>query len=198
MKSRLFSSLAFTAILVLSALAVSCSPKGKDPVKEAVLAELQRSNPDLASFSIYKIEKLESVKYGAELNRRILLFQTKIKAETKAFENYQSKGMQNNAAARLQQKDQAEAILAGLEAFKEANAAKADSVIYSIYKFSGKGKMLDGSVIPECSMTLSLSEDLTRAWNLAPEGSNKYKGMGAAIPGYLDVLQAVSGSAIDE
>lgn len=195
MKTRILRAIALAAVLSASAILSSCS--SEDPVKTAVLAELKRSNPDLESFSIYKIEKIESVSFGSELDRRIRLFQTKIKAETKAYQKYVGKGMQNNAAARMQQKEQAEAILERLEAFKAGNAAKADSLIYSVYRFSGKGKLSDGSVIPESTMTISLSEDLSKAWNLAPEGSNKYKGMGAAIPGYVEILQAVSGSADD-
>lgn len=155
------------AIAVAFFAAVSCASE-QDPVQTAVMEKILAENPQVVKFDFTKFEKVKDVTLADELTRRQRLFQTKEKAYAK----------------KATKRDEATAVLARIEAYREAHAAQMDSVIYTVYTYDGYGKMADGGKVVAEGQFATVSPDGT-VYTLQPAGGNASKGMGVAIPGYI-------------
>lgn len=172
MKSRLILTIA----LLLPVL-VACGG-GQDPdaeLKAALVESVKEVNPTLETFSISEVSVESEVLFKEELARRIALMTTKAKVESK-------KG-------RLQELTKTNSILEALRAYESEHAAQADSVIYSVVRFKGSGKTSDGAKVPETEMIATVTQG-SHVYSIQPAGGNPYKGMGEALPGYLDILKS--------
>ena len=180
-------TLAIIGIALAVMTLASCSTEEKDPVRAAVMDKIMEDNPQLVRFDFTSFEKAKDVTLAEELNRRESLFKTQEKTFGKKAAEYAGKGMKNNVKKNKDKAEAATAIISRIGAYRSAHAAQLDSVIYSIYKFSGAGKTSDGVKIIAEDQCVTLSPS-GAVYKLQSAGGNPCKGMGIAIPGYLEEI----------
>jgi len=173
--------------LVLSIFIFNSCDGEKDPVKTAVMEKILAENPQVAKFDFTKFEKVKDVTLADELSCRQRLFQTKEKVHAKKAAEYGKKKMTANAAKNAKLSDEATVVLARIEAYREAHSAQMDSVIYAVYTYDGYGKMADGGKVVADGQFATVSPEGI-VFSIQPAGGNPFKGMGVAIPGYLEEI----------
>lgn len=155
-------------------------------LKEALVEKIKAANPQLESFRISKVELKSKVLFKNELERRIDLMNSKVKAENSFLDKY--KGYPKATEKHLKSLNTTEAIIRELELYRTANAAKADSLVYYVISFTGSGRTKDGASVPDTEMLATVSTE-NLVYNLIPAGGNPYKGMGRVLPGYDEILK---------
>lgn len=173
-------------ILVLAVIAAAlagCGGPKLSPLEQAISDYVVDSNPGLKSINLYDVALREEVTFGAELQRRQALFETKLKVEQKM-----------KSVKRQQDAQHVAEILGALDDFAERNAALKDNVIYRIYDFQISGKMEDGAQVAKTAMAAAVdcSGNVLKLFT-SPSG-NVYSGMGIALPGYKELLESLNAS----
>ena len=177
-------ALAIIALAVAAMTFASCSSEEKDPVRVAVMEKIMKDNPQVLKFYFTKFEKTKDVTLAEELDRRESLFKTQEKVCKKKVAEYKAKHMR---VQELEDKvTSAGKILGRIEEYRTNHAAQLDSIIYSIYTFSGSGKTSDGGQVVTEDRCVTLSPDCT-VYRLQ-SGGNPYKGMSVAIPLYREEI----------
>ena len=187
------SSLIISVVAAFAALSFqSCSQPKSDPLKEAIVQGVMAANPDVKSFTVSEVTKVSDVTLEDELGRRTALLETKLKAETRLAEKYANVSMRTNEKRHAEAKDRTAAILEALGSYKEEHTAQLDSIVYSIFEFKGYGTKENGSSVKNVDMVVAVTPDM-KTYNIIPAGgsnSNVHKGMGRAIPGYMELLES--------
>lgn len=180
---------AFLTIFAAALLPFAACRQAEDPqaaLKAALAEKVKTVNPQLESFRVSKMELKNKVLFKDELERRMELMRSKAKAEQAFLDEY--KGYPKATAKYLKALTTTEAIIRELESYKTANAAKADSLVYYVVSFTGSGKTTDGASVRDTEMVAAVSPDNV-VYNLTTSDGNPYKGMGEALPGYLEILK---------
>ena len=180
-------TLTIIGIAVAVVMLAACGGAEKDPVRAAVMDKIMEENPSLVKFDFNTVEQVKDVTLAEELSRRESLFRTQEKTYGKKAAEYAKKQMKNNAAKNESKRRAVSEILSRIEAYRTSHAAQLDSVVYSVYKFSGEGKTADGVKIIAEDQSVNIAPDGT-VYKLQSAGGNPYKGMGIAIPGYKEEI----------
>lgn len=178
--------------IIASCLAAfsSCSQPEVNPLKDAIVKKVIEVNPGMKTFTVTQINKEFDVTLANELDRRQALFETKSRVESKLAAKYHKKRMPVNERKHLEEQKIAGKIIDAIEEYRTVHSSQLDSIIYHVLSIKGYGEMEDGSVVSNAEMLISISPNL-HIFNMVPskgEGSNVYKGMGVAIPGYREMI----------
>lgn len=176
---------AFSIVAALMLALTGCQ-KGNTPEQEAVLQLISRSSGEVKGAFFASFEKVDSTTLSQEFDRRFALFNSKINIEQRQIKEYEEKNMPKNAAKHLESIKETKMILEDLGLLREMLEDSADSIIYTTYKFSCKGKFVDGSSFECKDMYVNITPD-GEACNMKSDDSY-HSGMGSAIPGYLELF----------
>ena len=174
---------ALIAVLAGCFFSTGCADR-TDPVKEAIINKVKDTNPDVEVFTLNTTEQTQAVSLKDELERRRALFVTKEKACRKAVDKYVKANMQTNASIQTEKRQEAEDIIARIDAYRDKHAASLDSTLYYVVKFSGSGRTYDKAKIEVKDYFVTVTPD-GKVLSLIPAGGNPYQRMGSTIPGYF-------------
>lgn len=183
---------AIACILPMIAILVSsCNKQEDNPLKLAISEKIKTKNVQIEKLEISNLTITDSVSLGSELDRRLILFRTKVKAENKMAEVCLSKKAPSKAQEHRKKAEQAEAIIQGLEQWRNSPDMNMDSTLYYIASFYASGECYDGAKLNPVPMKASFDAGYT-VYNVQEAKGNVHIGMGTTIPGYKEFLSGFS------
>jgi len=175
-------------VLVVLFCLAACGQNDESTLKTAMKDKFFELNPDIKEVNISDIKLEHTVSLGDELNRREALFMTKVKYHTEKRDKYLAARKPLNASIHREKLQQAEAILADINQYRQEHSASLDSTVYYVFSLTANAKKTDGTKIKDSKLFCSVTPEY-EIYNLISNG-NSYKGMGFTIPGYKAILKS--------
>lgn len=180
---RKFFIAAATAVLTLS----GCAGEQPDPVRDAIRAEILKMDQGFETVRFDSVEKVDSVTFGQELERRKKTFELKRDADEKYMIKYTNQRKPKNAAIKQLSFREDLRILTAIDSLADVMAPVMNDVAYYNYKFSAEARSGSATMRFEGSYA-AITPDFELI-GMASKLSDVNKGLGKVIPGYLEIVK---------
>lgn len=181
-----------TAIAILACAA--CGRKEYPPLYQAVIDHVQTTVGEEAKVNMREISTVDSLTMGQLYEQRVKAFATKLSQDTKFYEKYKGKGMENNAAKYKKAIEKDNLIIKALSDMAPSIEKISDVIVCYDVIFSGNAKSSGQTTVFEgFYAAVSPSFSVLSTNN---ELRGLHKGFGKYLPGYSDLLRQV-GDEID-
>lgn len=165
-----------------------CASAPKDPVKDAIKAEILRMEQGFTSVRFDSVEKIDSVTYGQELERRVKTFELKRDADQQFLVKYSSQHKPKNAAIKQFSYIEDLRILKALDSLGTVIAPISGNVAYYNYKFSAQAKGESSTMkFVDAYVAITPSNEVI---GMASKLGDVNKGLGKVVPGYMDIVRS--------
>lgn len=156
------------------------------PEQELAVRLLSQKNGEIEKIDFQRFELIDSTTLEQEIQRRIALFETKVRIEGNNVARYESRNMPVNAKKHKESMARSQAILDDIRHLADSLASCSDRIIYRTYVFSCTGDFTDKTRFTCDKMFLNVVSDGENS--CLKDSDNYHKGMGVTIPGYLDIM----------
>ena len=156
------------------------------PEQELAVKLISQKNGEVKKIDFSQFELIDSTTLGQEMQRRISLFETKVRIESKNVEKYESRNMPVNAKRHRDSMNRSQAILDNINHLADSLSSCRDRILYRTYQFSCTGTFTDKTKFACDKMFLNVTPDGIN--DCLKDTDNYHKGMGITIPGYLDIM----------
>ena len=171
--------------LLLCVIAAGCAEKAPDPLQEPLGAYILQGQE--GTFRLYRIEKVDSTTFRTEFERRQNVFDLKLQAETRLYNDYVRQNKPKNAARHWDAIQRTREVMNGLDSLKAVLDGRLDEVAYYDYVFSGRVDL--GSRYAEYPEAYASITPAREVITVTTERKDLHKAGGRAIPGYLQMLK---------
>ncbi len=182
----------FLLLLAVAFAAVSCGGKKApeaNPVRDAVVAALLESDPQLRDVAVETFAKVDSSTFAEELARRVSTFEMRRQQDERLYGQYARSGKPKNAQLRYDSLQKDKLVLAGLDSLGKALGARLDDVAFYEYVFTGRGTGENYTVIFD-EVYAAVTPDL-RVLSVSKKKADLRKTTGRAVPGYEALIKRV-------
>lgn len=182
-------------ILLLAAVLCAAAACGgrkapeADPVRDAIVASLLESDPQLREVRFETLSKVDSSTVSEELARRVSTFEIRRDQDERLYSQYARSGKPKNAQLRYDSLQKDKLVLAGLDSLGEALGARLGEVAFYEYVFTGRGTGENYTVIFD-EVYAAVTPDL-RVLAVSKKKADLRKTTGRAVPGYEALLRRV-------
>lgn len=175
-------------LIGLCGMIAACTSTPKDPVYQMVQDYVAKQAGEPVKVKINKLAKVDSTTYGTEIERRMHVYEVRIKENTKFYEKYSSENKPKNASLKYQAIQQDRERILWLRDTRDRMAASdsLDVVAYYDYCFSGKGTG-ETTVMDYDNVWFSMTID-GEILSMSNDQKDIHKRGGSVIPGYADML----------
>lgn len=175
----------FILLFFAAALLAGCN-QALTPEQELAIQLLSQKNGEIGKIDFSRFELVDSTTLGQEIQRRIALFETKIRIEGNNVAKYESRNMRANAKRHRESMERSQTILDNITYLADSLSDRKDRILYRTYLFSCTGSFADKTKFTCDKMFLNVATDGINS--CLKDSDNYHKGMGIAIPGYLDIM----------
>lgn len=176
-------------IVMAAAMTLLCGcAREKDPMCELVSNYLSEKAGEPLKVKFYTMEKADSTSYRTEFERRIHVFEVRIRENTKKYDTFVRENKQKNAALKYQSVILDRERIGWLrDAFNRMEANDSlDITAYYDYHFSGHAS--GATTVGEYDdVWFSVTTD-GRIMKMSQDRSDIHKPGGSVIPGYSEML----------
>ena len=173
------------AAVAATALLAGCK-QSLTPEQELAVSLISQKNGEVSKIDFSQFELIDSTTLGQEMQRRISLFETKVRIEGENVAKYESRNMPVNAKRHRDSMLRSQAILDSINHLADSLSSCRDRILYRTYQFACTGTFTDKTKFSCEKMYLNVTPDGINT--CLKDTDNYHKGMGITIPGYLDVM----------
>lgn len=173
------------AVIAAAVLLNGCK-QALTPEQELAVKLISQKNGEVGKIDFSLFELIDSTTLGQEMQRRIALFETKVRVEGGNVAKYESRNMPVNAKRHRESMNRSQAILDDINHLADSLSSCRDRILYRTYQFSCTGSFTDKTKFSCEKMFLNVTPDGLH--DCLKDNDNYHTGMGVTIPGYLDIM----------
>ena len=171
-------------LTLLCVLAAACAKPAPNPLEEPLGTYILKGRE--GTFRLYQIEKIDSTTFRTEFERRQNVFDLKLQAETRLYDDYVRQNKPKNAARHWDAIQRTKEVIQSLDSLKAGLEDRLDEIAYYDYVFSGR--VDTESTYSELQDAYASITPAREVITVSADRKDLHKAGGRAIPGYVQML----------